>query len=91
MVWDVECSACIQTLDLYASTLVYLAREENGRLLVTGDQKLSLSDIWIDQQLAMWYADASIIDFAMASPQRFVIGDATGVVTVLDLVEELPP
>jgi hypothetical protein len=49
---------------------------------------LTLWDLASGACIAKWYSEGWVTAIDVASPQTFVIGDATGVVTLLGLVEE---
>jgi WD40 repeat protein len=85
--WDIDNGACVRTLQNHTSTVTTVAMLADGIRALSGsaDNKVKLWDLESGANLATWYADSAV---GVMSPQRYVIGDATGAVTVLELVEE---
>lgn len=82
-----------RTLGVDADEVVAVAVLADGSRALPGstDKTLKLWDLASGDCLATSYAEGAIASLGVASQQRFIIGDESGAVTVLELVEEARP
>ncbi len=88
-VWDLASWSCLATLEGHGDRVSAVAVTPDGGRAVSGsgDKTLKVWDLASGACLATFSADGPISAVAVTSGQRFVAGDALGMVHILDLVE----